>query len=484
MPLFGHHDEDQLREAETPSASTGPGQRIRVAAVERDNGLTTATSQSISSALYDLADANSLTHTVSLPHGTTVKLAAATTPRLGIGSYRARFEISNPAISKKVEAVGTQAAADLANQIDVLAMGKADKDALTKVAEEEHLEEIETHVSGYVTRSGRHVGAYSQIRKSIDKLGPGSSVHFPDGISVKRTTNGYTVGSTKAPQIGGISQPSAKGAADYVAKKSAMSTHPKSIGGRVASPVDKPTDINAIPNSGDNPKLPGTPHPRDVADRAAKALKAAKLPSRKERARNEAIAGTKTKLEGLKSGETHEVGTSTVKRTETKVPGRADGGAVRAKGGHPIFEVTGPGGTGTFNTANSGHAAEHAHARSERATNPQGSRGGPSPMPGVIRTPNEADAIRASERRKAQDASSFAKEDKIAAFKVMHGRPPSPKELAVLDKSEKKDKSAAATIDREKRKRAKTVAKHPAAKARRQYKGLSEGAGSPGLIGR
>lgn len=135
MIFFGHHDDDAiLAEAEVPKPAAGSGQRIRVATIERDNGLVTATNSSISNALYDLADQNSLTHTVVLPHGTTVKLAATNAPTT-TGAWRSRFEITNGKLAKTVEAKGSSAAADLANQIDLLALAKMDKTALEKLTE-------------------------------------------------------------------------------------------------------------------------------------------------------------------------------------------------------------------------------------------------------------------------------------------------------------------------------------------------------------
>jgi hypothetical protein len=137
MPFFRYPDMERLAESLSPLPSAkgaGNGQRVRVGVVERDNGLVTASSGTISSALYDLSDTNSLTHTVVLPHGTTVKLAAPISP--SIGSYRARFTVENPALSKTVEAVGASKAADLASQIDMLALGKKDKGALGKLTED------------------------------------------------------------------------------------------------------------------------------------------------------------------------------------------------------------------------------------------------------------------------------------------------------------------------------------------------------------
>lgn len=248
MSLFGHYDDEAIREAEVPQATSrvGTGQRIRVGVIERDNGLTTATTSTISNALYDLADQNSTTHTVLLPHGTTVKLGASVSPTGG--SWRAKFVINNPKLDKTVESKGTSAAADMANQIDLLALGQLDKDALAKVTEaynagsehatlvafglaEEKLEPIredQIHVSGYVTHSGRHVGAYGQIRKTLDKLEHGDSAHFPEGITAKRTHSGFSVSGADVSS----KHSSSKAAADAVAIGSLNSDHAKSLGGK------------------------------------------------------------------------------------------------------------------------------------------------------------------------------------------------------------------------------------------------------------
>lgn len=311
MPLFGNYDDVRISEAEVPPAiGKGTGQRIRVGVVERDNGLTTATTSTISNALYDLADQNSTTHTVLLPHGTTVKLGASVTPT--VGSWRAKFVITNPKLDKTVEAKGSSAAADMANQIDLLALGQIDKDALAKVTEaynagsehamlvafglaEEKLEplrEDQIHVSGYVTQSGRHVGAYGQIRKTLDKLETGDTAHFPEGITAKRSNSGFSISGGDV-----LSKHTNSGAAaDAVAIGSLNSDHPKSLGGKqeqsqafgAAIQGNVSDRIDNLP--ADNPKLPGTPHPEAVADRAAAARKSAKLPSRKERAANEKAA--------------------------------------------------------------------------------------------------------------------------------------------------------------------------------------------------
>lgn len=501
MGLFGNHDDEKLAEAsvmqQVPAA--GPsGQRIRVSVVERDNGLTTATNSSISNALYDLGDQNSLTHTVVLPHGTTVKLAATSSPKQ-LGSWRSKFLINNPLVDKTVQAVGTSQAADLANQIDVLAMGKADKEALTKVTEafalgpdevlialglrEAPLEESSIKVSGYVTKDGRHVGAYSQIRKTIGSLKHGDTAHFPDGFKVKRTESHYELHGPHSPKAGAITA-SADEAAREVATRSARHDHPKSIGGpslfkshkeaegadlgdskmgkarqltsgtnhpepkdwkeqhdlltqgrslkvdqlkaakahaiskgddRMAGKIDLTMQAAERRSSkssrlvDDNPKLPGAPHPDDVAKRAAAARKSAKLPSRKERARNEGVATTTKKVRGLDNGESIQVGTSRVRRVDVQPPLNAQGKPGKGKGG-TTFEVTGPGGRrGTGIWTDPAKAAGEAHSRHEGNS---GSR-----RPGVT------------------DARGASEDTLVANFKEMHGRAPSDKELATLRKT-------------------------------------------------
>lgn len=434
-PFFEHYDEIPLTEAEVPVATgkQGTGQRIRVGVVERDNGLTTATTSTISNALYDLADQNSTTHTVLLPHGTTVKLGASVTPQ--VGSWRAKFVITNPKLNKTVEQKGASAAADMANQIDLLALGQMDKDALAKVTEAynagsyvgvllaiEGVAEGHIDVSGYVTKSGRHVGAYSQIRKSINSLKKGDSLHFPDGIEVRRVSTGEHQPAGAGGRFAVIHETGEDGmaavknagtldsAARHVAEQSAMSTHPNSLGG--AKSTKGVTSADAVDQlDADNPKLPGTPHPEAVAARAAAGRKSAQLPSRKERSRNEAVAGTTSKVRGLKDGESVEVGTSRVRRNDITPPKNAQGQPGKGKGG-TTFEVTGPGGRrGTGIWTDPKKAAEEAHSRHEGNSNSR------SPKPG------------------ATDARHLSDDEYIANFKVMHGRAPNKRELATLRKS-------------------------------------------------
>jgi hypothetical protein len=431
MSIFGHPaDPPDIKEV-ARDAFGDPirvtEQTVHVSSVERDNGVKSATSQSISSALYDLADRSSLTHTVRLPHGTFVKLAPVSQPSLS--SYRSKFEITNGEDTPKI-ATGTSAAADLAKEVDILAMSKKDKATIQQMSEEEEpLQEIDIHISGYVTKSGKHVGAYSQIRKKIEGLGGGSSLHLPDGITVSKRGKWFNVGIGHGSVGGNLG--SADAATKQALNHSASSTHPKSIGGRVSHSPESgffgPKEINAIPNSGDNPKLPGTPHPQDVAHRAAKARKEAvkRLPSRKQRAENE----RKAKERGEHDAEIQK---------ERDILMRA--GDERRK--------------------------KEAKERRERDE---------SPMPGVIRKPSESDAIRAKEGASGGKATS-ARPGGVSV--------PVPEGGGGRTNSRPaKNTSAAANIDREKRKRAKAVAGHPAAKARRRHKGLAESEQSS-LLGR
>lgn len=384
-----HIREVLAREAEVPPAigKLGTGQRIRVGVVERDNGLVMAKTSQISNALYDLADQNSTTHTVLLPHGTMVKLSAAVAP--SVGSWRAKFEVSNPKLGKTVEAKGTSEAAELAGQIDLLALAKIDKDALAKVTEAydrgdavgmlvemgvrepapEPLREDQIHVSGYVTKSGRHVGAYGQIRKTLDKLEHGDSAHFPDGLTAKRTKGGFSVSGGEVPS----KHSGSKDAADAIAIGSLNSDHPKSLGGKqhqseafgAAIQGNVSDRVDNLP--ADNPKLPGTPHPEAVAARAAAARKSAK------RGRS----------------------STTLDRGPTK-----DGEPI------PPRDRSKPVGPG-------------------------------------LRSPEEADAIRAGEhepgggKRKpgVTDARNASEDELIKNYKIMHGHPPNKKELETLRKS-------------------------------------------------
>lgn len=408
-PLFGP---DRLTEAEVPPATSGgTGQKIRVGVIERDNGLVMAKTSQINNALYDLADTNSTTHTVVLPHGTTVKLVAAVSNN--VGSWRARFEITNPKLGKTVEEKGASAAAELAGQIDLLALNKIDKNALAKVTEahdagdhegmlvalglrEAPLEEIQIHVSGYVTKSGKHVGAYSQIRKKISSLGPGQTLHFPDGISVRKSSGGYVVGGSNAPQLGGVTKKSAKAAADDVARKSAGSTNPKSLGGRVAHSIDSGSEVDALPNSGDNPKLPGAPHPADVADRAAKARKEAtkRLPSRKQRAENERKAGERATADRMKKNGGDELANLDLGGPKAKSTKASRAGAKRLA---------------ADNEAMRKRDEQERRDKARRRANDE------SPMPGVIRKPSESDEIRRKEGERKQRGRQTAAPDLIRA---------------------------------------------------------------------
>lgn len=466
MGLIGGDYEDlRISETEVPSAGKSSGQRIRVGVVERDNGLVMAKTDTIRSALYDLADTNSTTHTVLLPHGTVICLAAPTAPN--VGSYRARFTVTNPKLGKTLETKGSSEAAEVANQIDLLSLAKADKNALAKVTElweageadelmielglrEAPLEEIETHISGYVTKSGKHVGAYSQIRKSIEKIHPGGSVHFPDGIAVKRgSKGGYIVGTTQGmDKIGGVHKPTLKAATDDVAEKSAALNHPKSIGGRVQHQVDKPSDINQIPNSGDNPKLPGAPHPDDVAARAKKAREGVKLPSRKERAANEKAAKHRNAkgVGGRSRAEADEIRAREGAASQQRFSQGLQLKRSMAGTNHPEPKDWAKQHDDLVNKGRSlkvdGIRAAHAHAVS---------KGDTKMADRIDRTRQKAEGRSSKSSRlvpendaAVTDARDAKVRDLVANFRTMHGRSPSAKELKALRKS----RANRATADR------------------------------------
>lgn len=194
---------------------------VHVQHTVRDNGIKAASTSSIRSALFDLADRESPTHTVKLPNGTKVK-APAGVP--GYSSYRRKFVATNG--KETVTATGTDEAADVAKELD----------SRTKLTESElddlwpeRVAERAIHVSGYYTKSGKHVDAYSQVRSILAKLKAGGSAHFPDGLMVHNQEGEFRV------EGGSLGTRSAKGvdqAAKVVALTSGRSTHPKSIGGK------------------------------------------------------------------------------------------------------------------------------------------------------------------------------------------------------------------------------------------------------------
>lgn len=87
---------------------------LLTAVQQRDNGIKSATHSSIRSAVFDLSDRMTPTHTVKLPNGTTVKVAAAVQP--SYGSYGRTFEVSNG--SETLAATGVEEAADTAKELD------------------------------------------------------------------------------------------------------------------------------------------------------------------------------------------------------------------------------------------------------------------------------------------------------------------------------------------------------------------------------
>lgn len=528
MGLFQRYDEDE-REALNE-------QTVHVAAVERDNGVKSATYQSISSALYDLADRGSLTHTVRLPHGTVVKLASPTS--FGLSSYRSKFEITNGSDTPKV-AVGASQAADLAKEVDVLAMSKKEKTAIQQMTEEEApLQEASVKVSGYVTREGKHVGAYSQVRDLISKLSHGQTLKLPDGITVKRGTESYGQGNHFFIQ-GGVAPDGRDGskihtsavnsetATKLVAARSAASTHPKSLGGTKRHEAIGEKDVHDLP--AENPKLPGTPHPDAVAKKAAAARKAVKLPSRKERAENERRAGL---VKQLQSRGEATIGDYTI-ITSIK-PNRGEGARYRIeKDGKEIDSFTDPHKAITRVGVLNGDKRRATESKGRRARDESG-------MPGIIRRPSESDEIRRQEGERKQRRQSTAPLDTPGGFAIpprpgeskaeqrrraereearrssgSKGAKPNTDGLATYRQGDgtpgsgKEVKGAAANIDRVKKEmkgwsssilsreidaappgelhRMLTAEqerrKHGATKARRRHQGLAEGE-TPGLIGR
>lgn len=87
---------------------------VHTAVQQRDNGVKSATHSSIRSAIFDLAERRTPTHTVRLPNGTTVKMAPTTQPSMG--TYNSTFTVSNG--SETLEATGTEEAADTAKELD------------------------------------------------------------------------------------------------------------------------------------------------------------------------------------------------------------------------------------------------------------------------------------------------------------------------------------------------------------------------------
>lgn len=87
---------------------------VHTAVQQRDNGVKSATHSSIRSAIFDLSESRTPTHTVKLPNGTTVKVAA--TDRPGYGNYGRTFTVSNG--TETLEATGIEEAADTAKELD------------------------------------------------------------------------------------------------------------------------------------------------------------------------------------------------------------------------------------------------------------------------------------------------------------------------------------------------------------------------------
>jgi peptidoglycan hydrolase-like protein with peptidoglycan-binding domain len=87
---------------------------VHTEARQRDNGVKSASHSSIRSALFDLSDRGTPTHTVKLPNGTTVKVAPTAQP--AYGSYGRAFSVTNG--TETLNATGVEEAADTAKELD------------------------------------------------------------------------------------------------------------------------------------------------------------------------------------------------------------------------------------------------------------------------------------------------------------------------------------------------------------------------------
>lgn len=351
---------------------------VHVETREDEPGVKIATIPKIRNALYDLSEPRNPTHTVQLPHGTKITVKPGV-PTRTFSSFGRTFVITAADGETSKEAIGSDDAAELAKEMDGAA-GKRVQEAM--------LSEAAVRVSGYTTKRGRHVGAYSQIRAAIAKLSDGGAAHFPDGITVKQASGGYEVYGGGRVGTGISTSLSLDKAAGTVAIRSADSTHPKSLGGKsrhqdkayaMAIKGDHAKTVNDIP--ADNPRLPGTPHPEFVADRAAKARKAAKLPSRKERAENERKAGERKTADNMKKNGGDALANFDLGGPKAKSTKRSRDGAKRLA---------------DDNAAMAKRDARERREKARRRANDE------SPMPGVIRKPSESDEIRAREGRKRQ----------------------------------------------------------------------------------
>lgn len=87
---------------------------VHTEARERDNGVKSASHSSIRSALFDLSDGSTPTHTVKLPNGTKVKTTPTASP--SYGNFRRQFTVTNG--SESMNASGVEEAADTAKELD------------------------------------------------------------------------------------------------------------------------------------------------------------------------------------------------------------------------------------------------------------------------------------------------------------------------------------------------------------------------------
>lgn len=100
---------------------------IHTEARERANGVKAAPHGSIRSAIYDLADRSTSTHTVKLPNGTKVTLSPSAQP--SYGTYGRQFNVTNG--KETLVASGVEEGADTAKELDSrTALTESEHDAL------------------------------------------------------------------------------------------------------------------------------------------------------------------------------------------------------------------------------------------------------------------------------------------------------------------------------------------------------------------
>jgi hypothetical protein len=146
----------------------------------------------------------------------------------------------------------------------------------------------------------------------------------------------------------------------------------------------------------DNPKLPGAPHPDDVAARAAKARKEAKLPSRKQRAENERKAKA-----ARTSAAANVQGTKLPDISPDRAQREIDRRRVNSKDQHGdvpagLRHLVGKEGDSDVKNIPTDTLQELV----EKDREDRQARRNKSPMPGVLRSPAEADEKRAAQAGK------------------------------------------------------------------------------------